>query len=400
MTDRELKGLMIAATSKLTQKDGAWLVPSQSTSKRYTVDANPTAPHCNCPDFELRQQKCKHVLAVEITIEREQSITETIDGQTVTTKTTETLKVSYTQDWTAYNDAQTNEKAMFQKLLFELCDGIPEPQQGRGRPRLSYRDMIFSAAFKVFSTVSSRRFMSDLQDAHAKGFVSKVPHFNSIFNYLELEALTPVLKMLITQSALPLQSLETDFAVDSSGFSTCQYVRWFDAKYGKEIDAHDWIKVHLMSGVNTHVVTSVEVTGRNVNDSPMLPGLVRDTADNFTINEVSADKGYSSLENHEAIASVGATPFIAFKKNTTGKVGGLFEKMFHFYSFNRDSFLASYHKRSNVETTFHMIKAKFGSRIRSKGNVAQTNEALCKILCHNICCLIQSMFEFGIEPQF
>ena len=28
------------------------------------------------------------------------------------------------------------------------------------------------------------------------------------------------------------------------------------------------------------------------------------------------------------------------------------------------------------------------------------NEALCKILCHNICCLIQSIYELGIEATF
>jgi hypothetical protein len=27
-------------------------------------------------------------------------------------------------------------------------------------------------------------------------------------------------------------------------------------------------------------------------------------------------------------------------------------------------------------------------------------EALCKIPCHNICCLIQSMFELGLKPKF
>lgn len=396
MNAREQKGLAIAALSKVVKNDDSWAVPSQSGKRPYKVDSD--LQRCSCLDYETRQTKCKHIIAVEITIQREESTT--IDGQTVTTNTTETLKVTYTRDWTVYNDAQTNEKAMFQKLLADLCNGIAEPQQGRGRPRLSVRDMIFSVAFKVFSTVSSRRFMCDLKDAHEKGFVSQVPHFNSIFNYLELESLTPILKALITQSALPLRALEADFAVDSSGFSTCQYVRWFDAKYGKEVDAHDWIKVHLMSGVKTHVVTSVEVTGRNANDSPLLPSLVSDTAENFTVNEVSADKGYSSLENHDAIAKVGATPYIAFKKSTTGEVGGLFQKMFHYYSFNRDEFLAKYHKRSNVETTFHMIKSKFGAGIRSKGKVAQTNEALCKILCHNLCCLIQSMFEFGIEPQF
>ena len=62
--------------------------------------------------------------------------------------------------------------------------------------------------------------------------------------------------------------------------------------------------------------------------------------------------------------------------------------------------MQSYHKRSNVETTFHMIKSKFGDSLRSKTKTAQINEALCKVLCHNICCLIQSMFELNLKPKF
>jgi hypothetical protein len=47
-----------------------------------------------------------------------------------------------------------------------------------------------------------------------------------------------------------------------------------------------------------------------------------------------------------------------------------------------------------------MIKGKFGDRIRSKTEVAQVNEVLCKVLCHNISVVIQSMLELNIEPQF
>jgi len=28
------------------------------------------------------------------------------------------------------------------------------------------------------------------------------------------------------------------------------------------------------------------------------------------------------------------------------------------------------------------------------------NEVLCKLLCHNLCCLIQQQCELGIEPVF
>jgi len=46
-----------------------------------------------------------------------------------------------------------------------------------------------------------------------------------------------------------------------------------------------------------------------------------------------------------------------------------------------------------------MIKAKFGTVIRSKTEVAQVNELLCKVLCHNICVLIQSMNELGVPVE-
>lgn len=47
-----------------------------------------------------------------------------------------------------------------------------------------------------------------------------------------------------------------------------------------------------------------------------------------------------------------------------------------------------------------MIKAKFGERLRSKTRTAQINEVLCKVLCHNLCCVIQSMYELGIDVDF
>src|SRR3989344_5500204 len=57
-------------------------------------------------------------------------------------------------------------------------------------------------------------------------------------------------------------------------------------------------------------------------------------------------------------------------------------------------------KSSNVETCFHMIKSKFGDGIRSKDETAQINEVLAKVLCHNICVVIQEIHELGIKGEF
>lgn len=42
--------------------------------------------------------------------------------------------------------------------------------------------------------------------------------------------------------------------------------------------------------------------------------------------------------------------------------------MFHFYMMNRAEFLQYYHKRSNVETVFHMIKSKFRGCVRNRNS--------------------------------
>jgi transposase len=400
MDAREQRGIEIAKVARIDPKgDGTWLVPSMSGNGRYVV--NPVAATCTCPDFESRGCKCKHLYAVEYSAKRE--TTRNADGTTTVTDTVEikaTKKVTYAQDWPAYNEAQTNEQDQFQILLRDLCDGIHNAPQGMGRPRLALSDVVFSAVFKVYSTFSGRRFISDLREAHARGYTTKLLHYNSIFKYLESPALTPILHSLITESSKPLASIESVFAPDSSGFSTSRFVRWFDQKYGVVRVDHDWVKIHIMTGVKTNIVTAVEIHGKTASDSPILPALLTTTAKNFKMTEVAADKGYSSIDNHDAIASHGATPYIPFKSIHTGKGGGLWEKMFHYFNFRKEEFLGHYHKRSNVESTFSMVKAKTGDSVRSKTDVAMKNEALCKILCHNICCLISAFYELGIESTF
>ena len=284
--------------------------------------------------------------------------------------------------------------------MHDLCQGIQEPSQERGRPRASMRDMVFSAAFKVYSTVSGRRFQCDLDEACKRGHIGKSPRYNTVFKYLENPALTPILQAMIAESAKPLKSIEIDFAVDSSGFATSRFVRWFDHKYGCPRVEYDWVKISIMTGVKTNVVTAVIVDEKKGGDCPQFAPLVKATAKDFTIREISADAAYLSYENMDLVAECGGTPYIAFKSNTTGGAGGMLAKMFHLYNLNRADYLGHYHKRSNIETTFSMIKAKFRDGLSSKTDVAMVNESLCKILCHNVCCLIQSQYELGVETTF
>lgn len=266
----------------------------------------------------------------------------------------------------------------------------------------------------MYGGMSGRRNQTDVREALNRGLLQKPVHYNTLSKYLEKPELTPILKQLIVESSLPLKAIEQDFAVDSSGFSTGVYQKWVDAKWGKvramygdkreqAINRQDWIKVHLMCGVTTNVVTSIEITHAHAGDSPQYGPLVEQTAENFVMRQVSADKAYSSEKNLHLTLVKGAQPYIAFRKNATAgnrRSGSVWKRLFLLYQYDQERFMRCYHRRSNVETTFSMIKRKFGERLRSKTHAAQANEVLCKVLYHNLCCLIQSMYELGVEVDF
>ena len=126
-------------------------------------------------------------------------------------------------------------------------------------------------------------------------------------------------------------------------------------------------KLHLMCGVKTNV-TSVQVSDGYAHDYSFFKGLVDKTAaSGFKMQEVSADKGYLGASNMLATLQRGAIPYIPFKTNSVPDLRG------------------SYGPKSEIWT--RMIKSKFGQRLRSKTLTAQINEALCKVLCHNLCCV-------------
>lgn len=307
MDERQQKGLEIAAMSKITKRGNeTWIVPSQQQNgNKYAVTVTAEGKQCTCPDFELRQQPCKHVFAVQYVLFREQ-VTETKPDGTVTTTTTEAAKVrvTYTQpSWAKYNAAQTTEKDHFCRLLHDLVADVPTPEQkGAGNRRMSMADAIFAAAYKTYSGFSGRRFMSDLRAAREEGLVDRAVCYNAIFKIMQSEELTPILHELVTATAKPLAALETQFAVDSTGIGTECFYNHHSAKHGHG-EKRDYVKLHVLVGTKTNVIAACKVTDRKRNDSAEFKPLVEEAAQHFDLQEVSADKAYISYSNLEWRAS-------------------------------------------------------------------------------------------------
>ena len=102
-------------------------------------------------------------------------------------------------------------------------------------------------------------------------------------------------------------------AIDATGFSTFNKRNWIDIRLSKVLKKK-FKKLHILTGVKSNTVISAKVTDGDSSDSIHLPYLTKKSI-YFDLKEISADKGYIGMKNCEAIAKIGATPFILPRKN-------------------------------------------------------------------------------------
>ena len=399
---QQQRGLAIAALEPIEIGRSGYRVPSQSKDGFYIVNLDGDhGPVCSCPDFDLYQRPCKHIYAVRLSLRREEHRECGRDQKDGVHLPMTKKQKTYQRDWRAYDKAQNNESKHFEVLLRALCDRIVQPRQyGQGRPLSIFSDMAYCCVYKVYQQLSRRRVMTDIERVHERGFIDQVPSDSSISRFLNQAYVTSLLKHLVIISALPLVSVEKQFAIDASGFATQSYLRHYNVKRGREEKKARYVKAHVLCGTKSHIVTAAEVSEPNQSESPLLPHFLRTTRENFDVQELYADMGYSSKNNFEVAEEVGTRLFIPFKANTIPADGDdAWSKAYKFFVYKKDEFRAHYHQRSQVETVFHMDKSKTGPAVKAKNPTAQFNEVLCKILNHNIMVLIHEAHKLGIESE-
>ena len=219
-------------------------------------------------------------------------------------------------------------------------------------------------------------------------------------------------------TAMVLSRYESDFSVDSSGFRTTNHMRWFQEKHGKkarqdsededqqewvERKSREWLKVHIVVGTNTQIVTGVRVLGWRSSDYEQFVPLFQRVHELFNMLTITADGAYVGRNNFEATDRWGSTlytPFHGKHVRPPESDQSAWATAYRLYYDNFDDWFPLYHRRSLVETAYSTIKRLFTETIRSEKPVAQINEMLLKVLCHNIVVIIHEMFEMDVHPFF
>src|SRR5436190_14026523 len=269
---------------------------------------------------------------------------------------------TYTQDWPAYDAAKTNEDQLFKQLLEELLLIAVElePPKSTGRPGFDRRTKLFAMAMKTYYRSDLRKATSILKTLQRSPAFGAVPSYKSVHNFFNDPTLGPLLDHLILLTALPMAEVERTAAIDSTGFSLSRYESWQEHKWGTPTKrTRCFRKLHAVIGCKTNIFVSASVTEKNVADVRMLPSVVSDHPKYFDFRDFVADKAYSSREVFKFLDALGLDAFIPFKRGSSSNAKGapLWKAMYTFFRTNPDAFQLRYHLRSNVETSFHMLKS-------------------------------------------
>lgn len=287
--------------------------------------------------------------------------------------------------------------------LITLCKTVDDQLPAARRPRVRTGDVIFCLVVKVMLRQSYSLLSSLFHELNSEGYVERLPTRSTLANYLNDARLTPIFEELIGRSSTPLRGTETHFAVDSTPFRLHQFCITTEKNTGKMVERRTWIRLHIICSVTTGIITAARATSRFVAEQKVFEPLLRDTvALGFNVRGVSGDKNYLSRRHVQLVRDIGAIPYLTFKKNSRKREGDSEAWVESFDRFKSESAadLEFFRRRNMVEATFSAIKRRTGWYVESKNEVAQYNEALCKVLSRNLIVLSQHMYMINSHKRF
>lgn len=207
----------------------------------------------------------------------------------------------------------------------------------------------------------------------------------TLYKYRASPVLTVILEKLVLESALPEWVNEDLAGADATGLPHSKGKTWLGDKSNPN-KYREYDKVHAIMGLRSLVIPAVKITRGTWHDSPQFEYIVNKALPQGDIDAVTADSGYISRDNCELVREHGATPYIMPKENAVFRPEptDAYEKSVLFATRFPNRFHETYRWRTKCESAFNACKNATGERLRGRTPTSRRNEALCKIIIHNI----------------
>ena len=374
-------GWRLAETTQIEPDgDGGWRVLESPGSKRKRTVFTEDVPGCDCDAF-WKSGECPHFWAVCISLARWHDIP--------IPRPQKKRQIAVRRDWQDVNRSFVDRQDIFCRVIHAVTRQLPDPPRGRGRRRISMKDMVQLLAYKAHMSETTRGASGT---SLLTPYLSREINHRTISKYAGLDETAVAVMESIVLVAREFQPTETFFAADASTVPMLH-----TDKYNLSQD----VALHVICGIKSKAVFAAEVTKEKSRESKFFVELLRRVVGlGFNVKAVAADKAYQTLDVQAALKKAKAVAYIPRKAGSKKGPTARWDADVQMALNAPKLFKLNYGSRNIVEGVFGNIETTMGKEVRVRKDATLRTEVLSMVLAHNVVCLINAIYREDFDPSF
>ena len=265
----------------------------------------------------------------------------------------------------------------------------PKAENKKGRQSYDYRIILTLCILRIFLKktysdyeieIRTNPLIADLLS------LKNLPSKSTIHRGMQLLSIKLIRKINFVLIGEHLKR-KLNILIDSSGIRTDKKSTWFCLRIKKEINKRDCEKLHLAVCSDLLLILNWRITPWRKHDSPFFKILLKPFK---ILGYVLADKGYLSRKNFQLCMDKGGCAFIPFEKRNKQTPQGCpaWKFAFNLWKKCHEIYMNIYHRRSQIECVFSVIKRRFGDKVLCKSSLMRRKEIALRLIAYNLKILI------------
>ena len=173
-------------------------------------------------------------------------------------------------------------------------------------------------------------------------------------------------------------------SIDSTGLESHFVSRHFLMRQGKRTQRYRrWTRLTIVCEHDSHLIAGATVGIGPNNDAPSLPETVCQAVEHISIEQLLADSGYDSENNHRYCREELGIPSTIIAINDRYYKGGPLQGRYR-RQMKKHFPKRKFGQRWQVESVFSRFKRRLGYALRSQSHAARKVECLVRVLTYNL----------------